>query len=76
MPDQPASRFLTKNHDLDQHRTRHGAREPRAAGRKARALVPVILRRLLHLLLSPRAPGLQPQGGSHTPPPRPLLAAT
>lgn len=29
--------------------------------------------RLLHLLLSPRAPGLQPQVGSHPPPLRPLL---
>lgn len=69
MPDQRASRFLDRNCDLDQHRARHGDREPRAAGRNHRAWVPGILRRLLHLRSSPRAPGLQP-------PPRSLLAAT
>lgn len=86
MPDRSASGFLDRNCDLDQHRARStgktrgwGATSGRVGGQqeiKDRALVPVILRRPLHLLLSPRALGLQPQGGSHPPPPRPPLAAT
>jgi len=83
MPDRSASGFLDRNCDLDQHRARStgktrgwGATSGRVGGQqeiKDRALVPVILRRPLHLLLSPRALGLQPQGGSHPPPPRPPL---
>lgn len=56
-----------------------GARSGRAGGQQGReggALVPGVLRKLLHLLPSPRAPALQPQVGSRPPPRRPLLAAT